>query len=200
MGRGCSLDDEELHTIESGRLADTGATASAQEKNPTAGLPLSWQAAKEGCGSQGCSSNLCNGSGSGNGSAATPQTCRKCRSAAPQVNFQPALPGMSKGFSKCSSCPVSCLPRHTHCDHCWSRCHHGRAMRCVQNACGPSHWGRWAAAGTWCDAAISVLSRQLHEELAVYMQVRYAMRNMGCIRHGDRVLLALSGGTSDRMQ
>lgn len=107
MGRGCSLDDEELHTIESGRLADIGATASVHEKNPTAGLPLSWQAAKEGCGSQGCSSNLCNGSGNGNGSAAAPQACRKCRSAAPQVDVQPALPDMSKGFSKCSY-PVSC--------------------------------------------------------------------------------------------
>ena len=107
MGRGCSLDDDELHTIESNRLADTGATASAHEKIASAGLPLSWQAAKEGCGSQGCSSEHCNGNGYSNGKAAAPPTCRKCRCAAPQVNVQPALPDVSKGFSKCSY-PVCC--------------------------------------------------------------------------------------------
>jgi hypothetical protein len=101
MGRGCSLDDEELHTIESSRLADTGATASAHEKNASAGLPLSWQAAKEGCGSQGCSSERCNGNGYSNGKAAAPPTCMKCRNAAPQVNVGPAFPHMSKGFSRC---------------------------------------------------------------------------------------------------
>jgi hypothetical protein len=35
--------------------------------------------------------------------------------------------------------------------------------------------------------------------VAACMQVRYAMRNMGCIRHGDRVMLALSGGESNTL-
>lgn len=85
MRRGCSLDDEELDAI---ALAGSGATCATNCKSdrPNDGLPLSWRAAKEGCGSGGCKAGQLHSNGTAP-PAAAPQTCIKCQSRAPQVKL-----------------------------------------------------------------------------------------------------------------